>query len=433
MQDDSSGLINIENELYNIMIPFLTKTLANGLKVIVHEDPSTPLATMNILYKVGARDESPDKTGFAHLFEHLMFGGSVNIPEYDEPLQMAGGDNNAWTNNDVTNYYLTLPADNIETGFWLESDRMLNLAFSKKSLEVQRNVVIEEFKQRYLNQPYGDVWLLLRPLAYKVHPYQWATIGKEISHVENATIEDVKDFFNRFYCPDNASLVVAGNVKADKIFALAEEWFGGIQRSVAKHAPYAVEPPQTERRELTVERDIPFDSLYRAYHTCSRLDKEFYAVDLLTDIMNRGRSSRLFHALVKEKNLFSEINTYTTSDFDKGLLVIEGKLVKGVSMKDAEAAIDEELEKLRSGEIKDEEVEKVINKVESTMEFSEMDLADRALNLAIADYMGDINLANTEIELYQAVKAKDIQEQARQIFRDSNCSVLYYLSKTQSN
>lgn len=415
------------------MIPYKTKTLANGLKVIVHEDPSTPLATMNILYKVGARDESPDKTGFAHLFEHLMFGGSANIPDYDEPLQMAGGDNNAWTNNDVTNYYLTLPADNIETGFWLESDRMLNLAFSKKSLEVQRNVVIEEFKQRYLNQPYGDVWLLLRPLAYKVHPYQWATIGKEISHVENATIEDVKDFFNRFYCPDNASLVVAGNVKADKIFSLAEEWFGGIQRSVVKRSPYPVEPPQTEKRELTVERDIPFDSIYRAYHTCSRLDKEFYAVDLLTDIMNRGRSSRLFHALVKEKNLFSEINTYTTSDFDKGLLVIEGKLIKGVKMKDAEAAIDEELARLCNGEINDEEVEKVINKVESTMEFSEMDLADRALNLAIADYMGDINLANTEIELYQAVKAKDIQEQARQIFRESNCSVLYYLSKTQSN
>lgn len=415
------------------MIPYKTKTLANGLKVIVHEDPSTPLATMNILYKVGARDETPDKTGFAHLFEHLMFGGSVNIPDYDEPLQMAGGDNNAWTNNDVTNYYLTLPADNLETGFWLESDRMLSLAFSQKSLDVQKNVVIEEFKQRYLNQPYGDVWLLLRPLAYKVHPYQWATIGKEISHVENASMEDVKDFFNRFYCPDNAILVVAGNVKSERIFEMAETWFGPINRSVAKRSAYPVEPEQKERRELTVERDIPFDSIYRAYHTCSRLDKEFYAVDLLTDIMNRGRSSRLFHSLVKEKNLFSEINTYSTADFDKGLLIIEGKLVKGVSMKDAESAIDFELEKLRSGSIKDEEVEKVVNKVESTMEFSEMDLADRALNLAIADYMGDVELVNTEMDLYRAVKGADIQEQAKNIFRDSNCSVLYYLSKDRSN
>ncbi|MBP6334168.1 MAG: insulinase family protein [Bacteroidia bacterium] len=415
------------------MIPFTTRTLSNGLKVIVHEDPTTPLATMNILYKVGARDESADKTGFAHLFEHLMFGGSVNIPDYDEPLQMAGGDNNAWTNNDVTNYYLTLPADNLETGFWLESDRMLNLAFSTKSLEVQRNVVIEEFKQRYLNQPYGDVWLLLRPLAYKVHPYQWSTIGKEISHVENATINDVKDFFNRFYCPDNAILVVAGNVKTERIFELAQEWFGGIDRKVTSRKPYPVEPAQTERRELTVERDIPFDSIYRAYHTCSRLDKEFYAVDLLTDIMNRGKSSRMYHALVKERNLFTEIDTYTTSDFDKGLVVISGKLVKGVTMKEAEAGIDAELEKIREELVKDSELEKVVNKVESTMEFSEMDLADRALNLAIAEYMGDVNLVNTEMERYRAVSDKDIQDQAKKIFRDSNCSVLYYLSKNRSN
>jgi predicted Zn-dependent peptidase len=415
------------------MIPYKTSKLANGLRVIVHEDPCTPLATLNIMYRVGARDESPDKTGFAHLFEHLMFGGSVNIPDYDEPLQMAGGDNNAWTNNDVTNYYLTLPADNLETGFWLESDRMLNLAFSPKSLEVQRNVVIEEFKQRYLNQPYGDVWLLLRPLAYKVHPYQWATIGKEISHVENASMEDVKDFFNRFYCPDNATLVVAGNVKAENIFEMAQQWFGGIERSTPKRSPYPAEPIQTERRELTVERDIPFDSIYRAYHSCSRLDKEFYAVDLLTDILNRGRSSRLFHSLVKEKNLFSEINTYSTADFDKGLVVIEGKLVRGVSMKDAEAAIDTELERIQKEEIRPEEVEKVINKVESTMEFSEMDLADRALNLAIADYMGDVELVNTEMERYRQVTGNDIQEQARKIFRNENCSVLYYLSKDRAN
>jgi len=415
------------------MIPFKINTLANGLKVIVHEDPATPLATMNILYKVGARDESPEKTGFAHLFEHLMFGGSVNIPDYDEPLQLAGGDNNAWTNNDLTNYYLTLPAGNLETGFWLESDRMLGLAFSEKSLEVQRNVVIEEFKQRYLNQPYGDVWLLLRPLAYKVHPYQWSTIGKEISHVANASMDDVKDFFYRFYCPDNAILSVAGNVKADQVFDLAEEWFGGIDRKTMARKPYPVEPEQTEKRELSVERDIPFDSVYRAYHTCARTDPEFYTVDLLTDVLNRGKSSRLYNSLVKEKKLFTEIGTYTTSEFDKGLVVISGKLVKGVSMQDASSAIDEELDKLINGEIRDEEVEKVINKVESTMEFSEMDLADRALNLAIADYMGDVNLVNTEMERYRAVTASAIKEQAAKVFRESNCSVLYYMSSQSSN
>lgn len=415
------------------MINFVSKTLSNGLKVIVHEDASTPLATVNILYKVGARDEDPNRTGFAHLFEHLMFGGSANIPEYDEPLQLAGGDNNAFTNNDITNYYLTLPAQNLETGFWLESDRMLSLAFSEKSLEVQRSVVIEEFKQRYLNQPYGDVWLLLRPLAYKVHPYQWATIGKEVSHIENATLTDVKDFFFRFYSPDNAIMVVAGNVKAEETFELAEKWFGEIKRSIAPRSPYPSEPAQTEYRELTVERDIPFHSVYRAYHVCSRLDKDFYAVDLISDILSRGRSSRLYNSLVKEKHLFSEINCYPTSDFDKGLIIIEGKLVKGVSIEEAEKGIDEVLEKLRTETVGENELEKVKNKVESTMEFSEMDLSGRALNLAIAEYMGDVNLVNTEIKLYRNVSAEDIRKQANAIFRKENCSTLRYLSKNLLN
>lgn len=414
------------------MIKYSTKTLSNGLKVIVHEDPTTPLVTVNILYKVGARDETPEKTGFAHLFEHLMFGGSINIPEYDSPLQLAGGDNNAFTNNDITNYYLTLPAENIETGFWLESDRMLSLAFSEKSLEVQRSVVIEEFKQRYLNQPYGDVWLLLRPLAYKVHPYQWATIGKEISHIENATLEDVKDFFFRFYCPDNAIMTVAGGVKAEEVFALAEKWFGEIQRKRKDFTPYPKEPRQEEYRELTVHRDIPFDSVYRAYHCCARLDEEFYAVDLLTDILSRGRSSRLYNALVKEQKLFSEVNAYVTADFDKGLVVVEGKLVAGVSMKDAEAGIDAELQKVMSELVKADELEKVKNKVESTMEFSEMDLSGRALNLAIAEYMGDVELVNSELKLFRKVTVEDIRKQASEIFRKTNCSTLYYLSNRKN-
>ena len=415
------------------MINFITHTLSNGLEVIVHEDASTPLVTLNLLYKVGARDEDPQRTGFAHLFEHLMFGGSVNIPDYDGPLQLAGGDNNAFTNNDITNYYLTVPIQNIETGFWLESDRMLSLAFSEKSLEVQRNVVIEEFKQRYLNQPYGDVWLLLRPLAYKVHPYQWATIGKDVSHISEASVEDVREFFFKYYCPDNAVLVVAGNVKAENIFTLAEKWFGEITRKMEKRSPYPVEPEQTEYRELTVERDIPYDSVYRAYHMCSRLEPEFYAVDLLSDVMSRGRSSRLYNSLVKEKKLFTEVNAYPTSDFDRGLFVVEGKLVKGISMKEAEEGLDAVIHFLCNETVSTDELEKVKNKVESTIEFSEMDLSGRALNLAIAAYMGDVNLINTELILYRKVTKEDIQTQAKKLFRKTNCSTLYYLSGRKAN
>ncbi|MCK6650208.1 MAG: insulinase family protein, partial [Bacteroidia bacterium] len=325
------------------MIDFERFELPNGLKVIVHQDNSTPLACINILYNVGARDEDPEQTGFAHLFEHLMFGGSVNVPNYDEPLQRVGGENNAFTTNDITNYYLTLPAENLETGFWLESDRMLSLAFSEKSLEVQRNVVIEEFKQRYLNQPYGDVWLLLRPMAYKVHPYRWDTIGKEISHIENAKIQDVKNFFQRFYCPNNAIMVVVGNVELDEVKVLAEKYFAPIPKGPDNKRNLPVEPAQQEARSLTVERDVPVDAIYKAYHMCSRYDKEYYAVDLISDVLSRGNSSRLYNVLVKDKQLFSDIHAYVMGDFDKGLFVISGKLVAGVDMKTAEAAITVEL------------------------------------------------------------------------------------------
>lgn len=411
------------------MIKYTRKKLDNGLIVLVHEDPSTPLATVNLLYKVGARDEDPQKTGFAHLFEHLMFGGSVNIPDYDSPLQLAGGDNNAFTNNDITNYYCTLPANNLETAFWLESDRMLSLAFTPKSLEVQRNVVIEEFKQRYLNQPYGDVWLLLRPLAYKVHPYQWATIGKEVSHIEHASLQDVRDFFKRFYAPDNAILVVAGGVKEQEVFALAEKWFGTIDRSMGEHSVYPAEPTQQSLRELSVTRKVPYDAVYMAFHCCSRLEPEFYALDLLTDILSRGKSSRLYNSLIKKRKLFSEVHAYGTGDFDRGLVVVEGKLVKGVKMEEAEAAIWEELERVCRDYVSDTELEKVKNKVESTLEFSEMDLSGRALNLAIAEYMGDPELINTELGLYAKVTAAQVQAQARAVFRKENLSVLRYFAE----
>jgi zinc protease len=426
---------NVEAKLltFAAMINFTETTLSNGIRLIVHEDASTPLATVNILYKVGARDEIPTKTGFAHLFEHLMFEGSVNIPEYDSPLQLAGGDNNAFTNNDITNYYLTLPSQNLETAFWLESDRMLSLDFSDESLSVQRNVVVEEFKQRYLNQPYGDVWLLLRPLAYKVHPYRWSTIGMEIDHIVNATLDDVREFFFKYYCPDNAIMVVAGNVKTDEVVSMAEKWFGEIRRNIAPRLPYPEEPAQNEYRELVVERDVPYDAVYRAYHMCARLDPEYYAVDLLTDIMSRGKSSRLFNSLVKEKKLFSEVNAYSTSEFDRGLCIIEGKLVKGVTMEAAEAGIDEVINELCSNDVTTDELEKVKNKVESTMEFSEMDLSGRALNLAIAEYMGDVNLINTELGLYRKVTAADIRKQAARIFSKNNCSTLKYLAKRSLN
>lgn len=411
------------------MIKYEKFQLANGLKVIVHQDKSTPITCINILYNVGARDENPAQTGFAHLFEHLMFGGSINIPSYDEPLQRVGGENNAFTTNDITNYYLTLPTENLETGFWLESDRMLSLAFSEKSLEVQRNVVIEEFKQRYLNQPYGDVWLLLRPMAYKVHPYLWDTIGKEISHIENAQIEDVKNFFKKFYCPNNAIMVVAGNVELTEVKQLSEKWFGPIPKGPDNKRNLPKEPEQTEARSLTVERDVPLDAIYKAYHMCSRYDKEYYAVDLISDILSRGNSSRLHNALIKDKKLFSDINAYVMGDFDKGLFVVSGKLTKGVSMEDAEKAIDEELQKIKTEFVTKDELTKVKNKMEAAHTFGEVEVLNKATNLAVSELLGDADMINQEVGKYLAVTVEQIKEQANIIFRKENCSTLYYKAK----
>ena len=411
------------------MIKFEKFKLDNGLTVIVHQDNSTPLACINILYDVGARDENPEQTGFAHLFEHLMFGGSVNVPNYDEPLQREGGENNAFTTNDITNYYLTLPSENLETGFWLESDRMMSLAFSEKSLEVQRNVVIEEFKQRYLNQPYGDVWLLLRPLAYKVHPYKWDTIGKEISHIENAKIEDVKNFFKRFYTPDNAIVVVAGNVQLENVKRLSEKWFATIPKGSNAKRNLPKEPVQTEPRSLTVERDVPLDAIYKVYHMCSRNDKEYYAVDLLSDILSQGNSSRLHNELIKDKKIFSEIHAYVMGDFDKGLFVVSGKLTQGVSMELADESINAVLGKFKDELVSANELTKVKNKSEATHLFGEVDVLNKATNLAIAELMGDADLVNRETDKYLAVSADEIKEQANIIFRKENCSTLYYKSK----
>ena len=412
------------------MIQFDKFILNNGLRVIVHKDKSTPIVAVNILYDVGARYEDPEKTGFAHLFEHLMFGGSKNIPKYDEPLEKAGGENNAFTNNDITNYYLTIPKQNIELAFWLESDRMNDLAFSEKSLEVQRNVVIEEFKQSYLNQPYGDVWLLLRPLAFKVHPYRWSTIGKEISHIENATMADVKAFYEKFYNPDNAIMTVAGDVETGEIKALAEKWFGPIQPGKVKiDRTLPKEPVQTEPRSLTVERDVPFDSIYKAYHMCSRRDKDYYTSDLISDILSNGDSSRLYIKLVKERRLFSEINAFISGDFDEGLFIFTGKLIKGVSVEEGEKALNEEIDRLMGSIVEDDELSKVKNKIESTLEYSEMSVLNKAMNLSFSELLGDANLINTEIDKYNAVTKEDVHRVANEIFRKENCSTLYYLSK----
>ncbi len=410
------------------MIQFEKFTLANGLRVIVHQDLSTPMAVMNIMYDVGARDEDPSQTGFAHLFEHLMFGGSIHIPSYDEPLQMAGGENNAYTTNDLTNYYIQLPAENLETAFWLESDRMLSLAFSEKSLDTQRKVVCEEFKEHYLTKPYGDAWHKMRELAYKKHPYRWMTIGKELSHIEQAKLEDVRNFFFKHYRPVNAILVVAGNVTTEKVKALAEKWFGDIPAGEKYLRDLPQEGEQNEARKLEIKANVPLDALYKCWHIYPRMDRRYYITDLLTDILSGGGSSRLYQALVKEKQLFSNIECYHFGSTDNGLLAIEGKLVKGVKMEDAEKAIDEEIEKMKQELVSETELQKVKNKTESMIAFEDMSVMSRANSLAYYELLGDAAWMNFELDKYGTVTTEDILKESRAIFRPENSNTIYYLS-----
>lgn len=410
------------------MIEFEKHILPNGLRVLIHQDHTTPLAAMNIVYDVGARDEHPDKTGFAHLFEHLMFEGSKHIPNYDTPLQLAGGSNNAFTSNDVTNYYLTVPASNIEVGFWLESDRMLELAFSQEKLDVQKKVVSEEFKQRYLNQPYGDIWLLARPLIYKKHPYQWATIGKDLSHIEQATLDDVKDFFYRFYAPNNAVLVVSGNVEVPAMLQLAEKWFGPIPRRNVPQRNLPQEPPQTEERRLRVERDVPSDALLMAFHMPARTDERYYTFDLLTDILSGGKSSRLYEKLVKEKEIFTEIGAYVMGSHDPGLIIVFGKLEKKFTIAQGEAAVWELLEELKQQPIAEEELAKVKNKWLTQDAFAQLSVLNKAMKLAFAELLGDANMVNREPEIYASITAEQIQQAATMAFQKHNCSILEYKS-----
>lgn len=415
------------------MIAFKEFRLKNGLHVIVHEDPAVQIAVMNILYDVGSRDEQEEKTGFAHLFEHLMFGGSVNIPNYDEPLQRVGGENNAFTNTDITNYYLTVPAANIETAFWLESDRMLSLSFDPKVLEVQRKVVVEEFKQRYFNQPYGDVWLKLRPLAYQRHPYKWATIGKEISHIENATDEDVKKFFFQHYVPSNAILVVAGNVTVEQVKTLAEKWFEPIPAGKKPVRSLTNEPPQTVKRVDETTANVPANALYKTFHMGGRFEKSYYAADLLSDILSRGQSSRLYNRLVKEKEIFTSISSFVMGTIDPGLLVISGRVKDGIRLEDAEREINKILEDVVHHGVTEEELEKVKNQAIATVEFGEVEVINRAMALAFAALSGNANLVNTEKEELSAVTVRDIHEAARVILREENSSVLFYRSAMQES
>lgn len=410
------------------MIQFDRFTLSNGLRVLVHPDPSTPMAVVNVLYNVGARDEDPQHTGFAHLFEHLMFGGSLHISDYDGPLQMAGGENNAYTTNDLTNYYIQLPADNLETAFWLESDRMLSLAFSEKSLATQRKVVCEEFKEHYLNKPYGDAWHKMRELAYQVHPYRWMTIGKELSHIEKATLAQVKSFFFKHYTPCNAILVVAGAVDSTQVKQLAEKWFGDIPSGTPYVRSLAAEPVQHEARHLTIKAPVPLDMLCKTWHMGARKDTSYHATDLLTDILGGGASSRLYHTLVKEQQLFSSIDCYHFASSDPGLLAIEGKIVKGVAIEKAEQALDEQLLRLINDPVSEPELQKVKNKTESMIAFEDMSVMSRAASLAYYELLGDAADMNQELNKYEAVTAAAIRKQAQTIFRASNSNTLYYLA-----
>ncbi len=412
------------------MIHFERFTLPNGLTVLFHKDVTTPLAVINTLYDVGARDESEEKTGFAHLFEHLMFGGSVNIPDFDAPLQLAGGESNAFTSNDITNYYNVLPAANIDTALWLESDRMLSLAFTPKSLEVQRNVVIEEFKQRYLNQPYGDVWLELRPLAFHTHPYKWCTIGKEISHIEEATMEDVKAFFGAHYHPANAILCIAGNFELEEIREKVTKWFGDIPEKLKPARILPAEPEQTEFREKIIERNVPTDAFYYAFKMAERRSDGYYFSDILSDCLGRDKSSRLYIALKKEQKLVSEIGAYISGDLDNGLLIISGKLNPGVTFDMLDKALWEALDELKKSPMEESELNRLMIKIRTAREFQEQGLLNRAMNLCYFELLGDANGINEEHLIYQAIQPAHLQESAIHLFRKENCSLLKVKSMT---
>jgi zinc protease len=411
------------------MIDFSHFTLDNGLRVYVHQDKTVSIATVNLMYDVGSRDESPERTGFAHLFEHLMFSGSENIPNFDTIVQQIGGSNNAYTSPDVTNYYTIVPAPNVETALWLEADRMLSLSFDPNALEVQRKVVIEEFKQRYLNQPYGDIWLHLRPLVYQKHSYNWATIGKEIKHIEDATLEEVKAFFFKHYRPDNAVLVVAGNVNKDEVEKMVKKWYGDIPKGNRPMRNLENEPAQTEARYKKVESKVPLNAIYKAYRMGHRRATDYYATDLMSDILGRDKSARLYQELVKEKEMFNSISAYIMGSVDEGLLVISGKLNPAYSPEQGEEAIQSIIDDFLENGISDEELTKVKNQAEASHIFSEIEVLNRAMNIAYYAILGDVTMVNTIADEMAKVTKEELMQTAKKTLRKENCSTLYYYSK----
>lgn len=411
------------------MIEFSTFVLDNGLKVHVHEDHNIASAVVNIMYDVGSRDEDSEKTGFAHLFEHLMFGGSVNIPSYDTPLQKVGGTNNAFTSPDITNYYITLPAQNLETAFWLESDRMMSLSFDPNVLEVQRKVVIEEYKQRYINQPYGDVWHHLRDLAYKEHSYRWPTIGREIKHIEDATMEDVKSFFHKFYVPSNAILVVAGNVKLEEVKKLSKKWFEPIPSGNKPIRNLPLEPIQDSPRKKIIEEKVPIDMLYKVWHMEGRTEEGYYTTDLISDLLGRGKSSLLYQKLVKENPIFSGLSAYITGSFEPGLFCITGKTSDGVGLETAEIALNEVLETFKNSSVDNDNLDKVKNQAEFSMTYGKTEILPRAMSIAYGAMLGNPNLINEEEEKLRNVGVDKIELKLKTLFNENNCSTLYYKAK----
>jgi zinc protease len=411
------------------MVKFEHFQLSNGLTVLVNEDNTTPMVALDLLYNVGSRDEKSDKTGFAHLFEHLMFGGSANIPSFDEPTQMIGGENNAGTSNDITSYYMILPSDNIETALWLESDRMLQLNFSEDILRVQQNVVIEEFNQRYLNQPYGDTWLILRPLAYKVHPYKCPTIGERIEHIRDASLEDVKSFFYSHYAPNNAFLALSGNINADKAYSLVQKWFGNIEKRAIKPRNIPQEPVQNDIRKLDVTRKVPSNAIFKVWHMPARLEKEYYVCDLISDLLSGGKSARLYQKLVKEKKLFSEINAYITGDIDPGLFVVSGKIMENVSIEKADQEIENLLQNLLKEKVTERELKKVQNRYETNILMAHTNILNKAMDLTYFQMLGNADLLNQEVEKYCSITPDDITTVANAVIRENNCSTLYYMAE----
>lgn len=413
-------------------IPFEKKTLANGLKVLVHKDATTPMAAFNLLYDVGSKDEHPLHTGLAHLLEHLMFGGTRRFPDFDEVIEGAGGENNAFTNNDFTNYYLQMSEDRLELAFEVESDRMRNLVLSPKKVGIQKDVVIEEFKERYLNRPYGDVDLLLRPLCYTQHPYAWATIGKETAHIADMPIAEIKAFYNRYYRPDNAILCVAGPVEAEDVFALSEKWFGSIPSGGVQPRVVTPEPEQTEAHRMEVVRDVPYSTLYKVYHIGERMSADFYVFDLISDLFSNGKSSRFYVELVKRQRLFNELDAYVSADIEPGTFYIRGRLNEGVGYKEAEAALQAQIDMLATHLPSDHELEKIKNKLETALLFSNQKALDKATNLCYFELMGGAGNLSAEMDKYAAVNGERMQAAVRRYLREENATTLYYTAKAQT-